>query len=274
MRSQLVAILCLLPCSAAHGDTLSGVVLREDGQLAAGAAINVGLVHQSPPWRLTAQADEQGAFRIDLPPAEGAMYYQLAIRHDGQGFDAYELSDEAGNRVTLKGQHLPQQTIRLRAGGHLRGKLLADEDGSPIAGAKLFVDTGEVLTTDDAGVFEVSGLPMTNHSFIPVAKGRFRQYVLFDTTLCPQAELEIRLPLGVRITGKILDEQNNPIPGAFLTRISSGSSVVINGWDEVCESDGSFEHGMATPHTLSHGWFLARTRLRGTANQGAGGPAD
>ncbi len=210
-----------------------------------------------------------------MPPAEEGLYYQLAIRHQGQGFDTYELSDEAGNRVALKGQHLPQQTIRLRAGGHLRGKLLADEDGRPIAGAKLFFDTGEVLSTDEAGVFEVSGLPMKNHSFIPVAKGRFRQYVLFDTTLCPQAELEIRLPLGGRITGKILDQEDNPIPGAYLKRLSSGNSLTLNGWDQVCEPDGSFEHGMASPGTLAHGLFLAHAaRLRGTANQRAGGPAD
>ena len=109
--------------------------------------------------------------------------------------------------------------MRLRPGGTLGSKLLRAEDDGPIAGsAQLFLDTGEILTTDQQGVFTVSGLPMKDHSLIPVAKGRVRQYVLFDTTLRTNAELELRLPRSALLKGRIIDEQGKTIPGAFLRR--------------------------------------------------------
>ena len=137
--------------------------------------------------------------------------------------------------------------MRLRPGGTLGSKLLRAEDDGPIAGsAQLFLDTGEILTTDQQGVFTVSGLPMKDHSLIPVAKGRVRQYVFFDTTLRNDAELELRLPRSALLKGRIIDEQGKTIPGAFLRRNSSGGDSTLNGWDEVCAADGSFEYGLST----------------------------
>ncbi len=122
--------------------------------------------------------------------------YRLAVRWQTEGVDLTEGVDSEGKSAELSGQKLPPQVVRLRPGGTLQGKLLRTEDDGPIAGARLFLDTGEILTTDQQGVFTVSGLPMKDHSLIPVAKGRVRQYVLFDTTLRTDAELELRLPRG------------------------------------------------------------------------------
>ena len=73
--SPAVAAPCVLSfrCSllsrllVARAETLTGVVLAEDGQPASDAAIAVAAVFQSPPLRLAAETNDQGAFRIDLP---------------------------------------------------------------------------------------------------------------------------------------------------------------------------------------------------------------
>jgi protocatechuate 3,4-dioxygenase beta subunit len=233
--------------AASPTQTLAGLVFAEDGERAAGATITVAAVFRSPPLRIVAKADEQGRFQVALPRLTGSKHYDLAARWRRQGADVGETFDATGKSVSIQGQSLPPMTIRLRSGGKLRGKLLRAEDGGPIAGARLFLDTGEVLNTDERGVFEVAGLPMKDHSLIPVAAGQIRQYVLFDTTRRPDAELEVRLPAGATLKGRVVDEQGQPVAGAFVYRASSGTALTLNGWDEPCRPDGSFEYSGLPP---------------------------
>ena len=240
MRAFNLSLPFLLACSLAQAEALTVIVVQQDGKPAPGAKICVATLFHSPPLRTNVTADEQGAFRIDL--AKGSTY-SLAVRWQTQGADLTEALNSNGKAVRISGQKLPSQTVRLGPAGTLRGKLLRAEDGGLIAAARLFLDTGEVLTTDAHGAFTVSGLPMKDHSLIPVAQGRVRSYVLFDTTLRTDAELELRLPRGAIIKGRVTDEDGKPIPGAFLKRASSGATFTLNGWDEVCAPDGSFEYG-------------------------------
>jgi hypothetical protein len=229
--------------SLGRAEELSGVILTDDGTPAAGATISAAGVFHKPPLRLKAVADDKGAFKIDLPRLEGDERYALAVRWQRQGATTYEGLDSQGKTVSLQGQKLPPQVARLRPGGSLRGRLLRAEDDGPIAGAKLFLDTGEVLVTDNEGAFALDGLEMDAHELIPVAPGRVRQYVLFDTSLEPEAQLEVRLPRGAVIKGRITDEAGEAIKGAYLTRWSSGTGLTLNGWDEACAGDGTFEYG-------------------------------
>jgi hypothetical protein len=160
-----------------------------------------------------------------------------------QGAQVWDTLTKDGQKTGIQGQALPPVSVRLSTGGELKGRLLQAEDDKPISGARLYLDTGEVLTTNDRGEFHVRGLPMRDHSLIPAAPGRIRQYVLFDTTKRPNAELELRLPRGAVIKGKITNEEGEPIPGAYLTCSSSGTALTLNGWNEVCQPDGSFEYG-------------------------------
>ena len=50
-------------------------------------------------------------------------------------------------------------------------------------------------------------------------------------------------PRGAIIRGRILDERGEPNSSAYLTRESSGTALTLNGWDERCRADGSFEYG-------------------------------
>jgi protocatechuate 3,4-dioxygenase beta subunit len=241
MRTLIALSAVLVICSPMRAEVLTGVVFNDEGKPAAGASIHAAALFHSPPLRKNAVANQQGVFEIDLAALGGR--YVLAVRWQRQGADLNKALDEIGQSVEIKGQQLPPLVIRLRQGGQLRGKLLRAEDDGPIAGAKLFLDTGELLTSDENGAFEVNGLPMKDHSLIPAAAGRLRQYVLFDTTLRPESELEIRLARGAVIRGHVVDEHGRPIPGAYLTRASSGNALTLNGWDEACKPDGTFEYG-------------------------------
>lgn len=243
MRALVCLAVFFVAGSVAWAEELTGVVLTDDGQPAAGAKVHAAAIFRKPPLRLTTVTDEKGEFKLDLPLVSGDTRYGLAVRWERQGADLTEGLNAAGESEHLRGQKLPPQVVRLRPAGRLRGKLLRAEDDGPIAGGKLFLDTGEVLVSDDEGNFEVEGLPMKDHSLIPSAPGRVRNYVLFDTSLEPEAKLEIRLPQGAVIKGRISDEAGNPIPGAYLTRWSSGTALTLNGWDEAVPGDGTFEYG-------------------------------
>jgi hypothetical protein len=243
MRTFVFMWVGLAVCSAGKAEVLTGVVLQENGKPAPGATITADAVFKSPPLRRMTKADDQGAFQIDLPKVSGSQRYVLAVRWKMQGAKVGDTLDKDGQTTSIQGQALPPVSVRLSMGGDLNGRLLQTEDDKPISGARLYLDTGEVLTTNARGEFHVSGLPMRDHSLIPVAPGRVRQYVLFDTTKRLYAELELRLPRGAVIQGKITNEEGKPIPGAYLTRSSSGTALTLNGWNEVCQPDGSFEYG-------------------------------
>lgn len=241
-----LAALCVsVLATTARADVLTGVVLDEAGMPAAGAKVTAAAIYQSPPFRSTTMADERGRFQIDLPLVKKPIHYELAIHWHTQGAEEYDAPDQNGKRVPLTGQKVSLLAIRLRTQGRLHGNLLRAEDDRPITGVQLFLDTGDVLTTDAKGSFELSGLSLHAHSLIPVAKGRVRPYVNFDTTLRPDAELELRLERAALIRGRILDEQDKPIAGAYLTRPASGTALTLNGWNELCRPDGLFEFGMA-----------------------------
>ena len=149
MRTTIYSIaLWWISCTWAQAATLTGAVLNDKGQPAAGATIIAAAIFHSPPLRRTAMADQNGAFQIDLPPQSGSQRYMLAVRWQGQGINLTDALDANGEATGIRGQILPSQTIRLRPGGKFHGRLLQAENDAPIAGAQLFLDTGEVLTTE------------------------------------------------------------------------------------------------------------------------------
>jgi protocatechuate 3,4-dioxygenase beta subunit len=252
MRVVMSVLLMLASASVTQAEPLTGVVLRENGSPAAGAQVHAAAVFQSPPWRLSTTTDDKGVFRLDLPPVSGHVRYTLVARWQTQGAETWDAWEMNGKAVSMQGQKLPSQVLRLRTAGHLRGRLLQVEDDRPIAGASVFVDTGEVVQTDKQGVFEIAGLSMKAHNLIPAARGRIRQYVLFDTTSSPDSELELKLPRGAVVMGRVIDENGQAVPSAYFWLPASGTALTLNGWDETCAADGSFEYGGFIPGRLSY----------------------
>lgn len=93
-----------------------------------------------------------------------------------------------------------------------------NEDGRPVSGARVEVrDSGESkavrpVTTDAKGRFAIIGLAPGPHDIAAIHKDyvpvvyRFR----LDPPVSPP-ELVIRLPLGATLTGRVSDEENQPI---------------------------------------------------------------
>jgi len=243
----LVPWLLVAAAPIAGAAELQGTVLLPDGLPAAGAQVSAAGVFVKPSLRLSAVTNAAGQFRLELKPLVGAQRWSVCARLDRQGGEA---NDSHGIVNVVEGQDLTPVVIRLTQRGIIRGRVLQAEDEKPIPGARLFLDSGEVLTTDSEGSFAAGGLPLKNHSLIAVAPGRARPYVLFDNSLRPDAELEIRLERGGTLVGRVLDEQGQPIPGAYLTRASSGTALTLNGWDELCQADGSFRYDGLTLNRL------------------------
>src|SRR5204862_6899612 len=130
--------------------------------------------------------------------------------------------------------------IRLEERGTFRGRLLEAETGKPIPGARLFLDAGLVLTTDARGRFEVGGLARKDHEGFVVAPGRLRMRVLFDTTARADTELDVPVPRGGKIVGRVTDAGGQPIAGAYVGRSTSGSYFSTNALYEPCAADGRF----------------------------------
>jgi len=236
-----------------RAETLSGVVVDSAGMPVSGARVTAAAIFHSPPLRVMTTTDERGAFSVELPPVSGDTKFFLVARWQNQGAIVEDALDSAGKKVAIAGQKLPTVSIRLQPGGRLRGRLLRAEDDGPIAGGRVFLDTGEVLSVDEHGAFEVDGLAQSDHSLIPVTKGRVRPYVLFDTTLEPDARLDVRLPRGAVIKGRVTDSKGESVLGAYISRASSGQSFTLSGWCEPCAADGSFEYSGLSTGRLFYG---------------------
>ena len=231
----VAANLCF--ASQVVGVELRGTVLKADGSPAEGARVSAAAMFYEPALRHEATTDAHGQFRLELRPLQEPQRWAVCARLGTQGGEA---NNTHGTIKIDAGMDLAPVVIRLQQRGIVRGRVLQAEDDRPIAGAKLFLDSGEVLTTDAEGRYSRGGLPLKGHSLIPVAPGRVRRYILFDNSLRPDTELDIRLERGGKITGRVVDQEGRPIPGAYLSRASSGTALTLNGWDQVCNADGSF----------------------------------
>jgi uncharacterized GH25 family protein len=216
---------------------LKGQVFKVDGSPAAGALVTAGGLHLKPPLRVTTKADEEGRFSMTVKPLPNHWWCVHATWENQTGKPG-----EEGLVSVPKESSSAQVEIRLSEGGALQGVLLREEDESPITNATMFFDTGIVIKTDNAGRFATRGLALKDHSVLVVAQGVRRRYVLFDTTLQKDAQLDLRLEAGREVRGKVVDEAGNPIPGAYVTQPRSGTVFTLNGYDQTCAADGTFTY--------------------------------
>ena len=240
MRMMVFLFWGMVVSSFANAETLTGVVFQENGERAGGATVNIALLH-SPPVRKVVQADNEGRFQIDLSMPDGSPSISFAARWELQGAQVFKTVDQAAEPVI----------IRLRQAGRLRGRLLREEDGEPVSAARVCLDTGELLVTDEKGNFSINGLPLGEHSLMAVATGRVRKYINFDTSKRPDAELELRLPRGLSVAGKVTDENGEPVPNAYLHHPRSGTFFTLGGWCQVCQANGKFNYDGIAVNSLN-----------------------
>jgi beta-lactamase regulating signal transducer with metallopeptidase domain/uncharacterized GH25 family protein len=220
--------------------TLRGTVITAEGAPAAAAVVWAAQFHHGPLQRRETIADAKGRYALRLEPGE----WWLFARRGTQGGEGQPVSRTI--RIVV-GREPEARTIHLEERGKLRGRLIEAETGKPILGGKLFLDNAVVLTTDQDGRFEVGGLSRKGHESFVVAPGRMRMRVLFDTTARAETQLDVPVPRGGKIVGRVTDLDGKPIPGAYVGKNTSGSFFSINGLWMACDAQGRFEYDNAAP---------------------------
>jgi hypothetical protein len=133
--------------------------------------------------------------------------------------------------------------LTLERPSNLKGRLLDAETGEPIRGGFVVLDDARKLEVGPDGRFEAPGLEFRNHRSFPICPGYASGLVLFDTTLQPEAELEVKLDKGGSVVGRVVDADGKPIPGAVVSGSGSGSMLCISALLLTCDENGRYVSG-------------------------------
>ena len=222
----------------AEAGIIRGVVLGTDGMPSAGSEVWAARLAVSSPLEVRETlTDEEGRFEVSVGTGHWSVYAR-----DGSLGGRVSYSETPEIEADTDEASV---TIRLLEWGSLRGEIREEESGRPVAGAKLALDNGIVLTTDVQGQFAFEGLEPGSHEAYVVHQSLRRQRILFDTTLRPEAELELAIPIGKTIVGVVIDEQGQPIPEARVGLNTSGT--ILSGaalWESVDDAGRFVWHGM------------------------------
>jgi hypothetical protein len=217
--------------SSVRGETLRGLVLAEDGSPAKGARVWAAKLWINILERVEAKADEQGRFTMEVSPGPWVTEANLG----NQGIANMQFIE------VKEGKPPKPRTLRLSTQGRLRVLLLEAETGKPIVGGRFVLDNGLDPVADGDGRLEVPGLSRSRyHEAFVVAPGRERKRILFEMSEGPITDLELRLPRGAKATGRVVDIEGKPIPGAFVGRSTSGSILSLTGLWTRADEDGRF----------------------------------
>lgn len=115
--------------------------------------------------------------------------------------------------------------LELALGGRVVGRVV-DASGAPIPGAEAFLlqddmEMGPAFRAgcDESGAFEMDGVPLTTFGICGTAD-RYKPRVQSGLRLSSAGEsisVELRLDLGTVVSGRVVDDLGNPVPGALLT---------------------------------------------------------
>ena len=219
------------------GGQLEGVVLRADGQPAAGAEV----LATSWPHGATVRTDSVGQFSFELPPGT----YTVTAR------SGEETGVLKGVAVAV-GQRLQGLSVRLGTGARITGKVVR-KDGSPVLGARVEACLMELgcddlsqqsqvfAGTDESGAFSLSPLAADLHAIRVALPGggrlRLRQVTLAagehsdmtflcepqDDRACQFQEPEEGAPQSTlaSIQGRVLHSRGLPVRHVIVDIVSA-----------------------------------------------------
>ncbi len=231
----LITGFSLIVLSPAAPGALQGIVYSADGQPSKGATVWATITFANPRIVLETTTDAEGRFTLDL---FGSYRWTVRAR---KGRQSGEANDRYGQVQVEKDREPGPVIIRMAERGVLRGEILEAETGRPIPGGQLWLDNAVLVTADERGEYEFQGLELGDHSLRVLCLSRERLRVLYDTSLRPEALLDLRVQRAGKIRGVVLDEQGRPIPGARVYRATSGNALANKGWCEVTDLEGRFE---------------------------------
>ena len=218
----------------ANAGTIRGTVLDHEGKPAAGASVWVAkLAFREPLQTHETTADDQGAFSVEAAPGNWAVFARKG--NEGSSRTGYsEVPEE------VDGKAAEPISITLGPPSNVKGRLLDAETGKPIGGGYVVLDDARKLEVGPDGRFEAPGLELRNHQSFPICTGYASSRVLFDTTLRPESELEVKLHKGGTVVGKVVDVEGKPIPGSLVSGGASGSMICMSALLHPCDENGHY----------------------------------
>lgn len=206
---------------------IEGVVLEPDGMVSAGALVHL-LGHETR----TATTDASGSFVLECG---GRRSYEIGATKGALASPRNFL--DIGERAS------PFMTLRLEPTVRLALEVTDDDSGAPIAGAEITIGgpPRRTMSTDALGLARLTEVaPDVAHLDI-AAPGYEPRWVTVEIPKGAGAgglELRERVALrpGVRVSGRVVDAEGQPIAGAGIHAREDGSPVSSNEWPK---SDGA-----------------------------------
>ena len=230
----------------AGAGAISGTVAAADGTPLAGCRVTVASYFGLYFGALSASTDAAGAYRVTgVLPGRYLVAFSTCAGHVGEYFDDVDMGagwpyPDADWVVVTAGQDTSGVDARLDLGGAIGGTVTG-ADGAPLAGCGVWASSlaslpGGSATTDEAGHYEVAGLPPGGHrvGFSDCA-GHAGEY--YDDTGHSAAEtvvvaagattsgVDARLSAGA-ISGTVADTGGAPLAGCsvWASSVAGGSS--------------------------------------------------
>ena len=232
--------------------TIVGRVVGHDGETLAAARV----------WAAAPQRGVEPGNILDRDRPEALV--ETLTGADG----TFQLEGLSTGRFTLLAEHptttvgrvddvvagTADVTVRLSAGVTLKGLVIADPDGAPVAGADVSVRLGarKETRTDERGRFLVHGLSL-HESFRGTvelkvrAEGYDRESERVSLQVHdPNEDIEIRLGRLNQIEGRVIDELGEGVPGATVVFTLGNEDEQDKPWQDplprtFTAADGSFE---------------------------------
>ena len=190
----------------------------------------------------TAVTDANGQWSCNMIPKE---YADVRLRASD--------SDHAETNLTVHpaAADANKLVITLPPGFFVRGSVV-DASGAPIAGAKVrqvrLNDENELTkTTDDSGAFEFKAMP-AGELMLSVQADGFAPAVQTVQLSGNVDALKFQLGPGQIVRGRIVDEEGNPVPFAFVE--TTRRSIDKVRWSTKADANGRFEWNSAPTEPL------------------------
>ena len=139
-------------------------------------------------------------------------------------------SQGQGQRPQQPARDTPAQPSTPAPSGKISGRVVAADTGRPIKRARVFVNAAELpggrgMLTDDSGTFEITDLPagrytlnVSKSGFVSLSYGQRRPLQAGTPLQLLDGQqlksVDFSLPRGGVISGRILDEDGEAVPGA------------------------------------------------------------
>ena len=226
--------------------SLAGRVIDAQGEPIANASVTQMESTSAPDGSNVMQSlgdqvrtDEEGRFVLSRVKP-GTM--QLRVSAFG-----YRSRDAQRIRVPEEGEAAPVEII-LEPGTSLQGQVL-DSQGQPVPGASVhawgparegqtFVNAS--ASTDEEGRYELVDLEPGPHEIEAFVFGEGRRARAAVEIQPGRNRLDLRLPGGVEVSGRVVDSQGAPVPAASLSLAPVQRNGSATGAQGLSSADGSF----------------------------------